>query len=134
MDDTDQAPRPSAPKPARSGVVTVVLHAHLPYIRHPEWASFYEETWLYEAISETYLPLLRMMDTLEAEGVDFRLTMSVTPPLCEMLADPLLRGRFASRLDALERTARKEAERQEGTPLAESARFTVQELESVRAT
>ena len=134
MENTGQTPLSSSSKPARSGVVTVVLHAHLPYIRHPEWTSFYEETWLYEAISETYLPLLRMMDTLEAENVGFRLTMSVTPPLCEMLADTLLRGRFASRLDALERTARKEAERQDGTPLGESARFAAQELESVRAT
>ena len=35
-----------------------VLHAHLPFVRHPEHARFLEEEWLYEAITETYIPLL----------------------------------------------------------------------------
>ena len=32
------------------GYLSVVLHAHLPYVRHPEHADFLEEDWLYEAI------------------------------------------------------------------------------------
>ncbi len=83
------------------GSMALVLHAHLPYVRHPEHPLFLEEDWLYEAITETYVPLLAMMDSLRRDGVPFRLTMSLTPPLCEMLADPLLRERYAARLDAL---------------------------------
>ena len=41
------------------GYLSLVLHAHLPYVRHPEYASFLEEDWLFEAITETYVPLLR---------------------------------------------------------------------------
>lgn len=37
------------------GFLSIVLHAHLPFVRHPEHEYFLEETWLYEAISETYI-------------------------------------------------------------------------------
>ena len=42
---------------------------------------FRSEDWLYEAITETYIPLVWMMEGLVRDGVDFRLTMSMTPPL-----------------------------------------------------
>ena len=34
-----------------------VLHAHLPFVKHPEHAYFLEEHWLFEAISETLIRL-----------------------------------------------------------------------------
>ncbi len=114
------------------GSLSLVLHAHLPYVRHPEYESFLEEDWLYEAITETYVPLLRMMDRLEADGVPFALTMSITPPLAEMLADPLLQQRYGKRLQDLLELAAKEADRRRGTPFAEAADFYVRELEEVR--
>ena len=94
-----------------TGYLSLVLHAHLPFVRHPEYPDFLEEDWLYEAISETYIPLLVAFQTLRNEGVKFRLTMSMTPPLCEMLADPLLQGRYAHHLDKLCELAEKEVER-----------------------
>ena len=33
------------------GALSIVLHAHLPYVRHPEYPEFLEEDWLYEAIT-----------------------------------------------------------------------------------
>ena len=63
------------------GYLSMILHAHLPFVRHPEYEDFLEEDWLYEAITETYIPLINMMDGLLDDGVDFRLTMSLTPPL-----------------------------------------------------
>jgi 1,4-alpha-glucan branching enzyme len=41
------------------GYLSLVLHAHLPFVRHPEHEKFLEESWLFEAITETYLPLSR---------------------------------------------------------------------------
>ena len=61
------------------GYLCLVLHAHLPFVRHPEYEDFLEEDWLYEAITETYIPLLDAFEGLERDGVDWRLTMSVTP-------------------------------------------------------
>jgi 1,4-alpha-glucan branching enzyme len=83
------------------GHLCLVLHAHLPFIRHPEHESFLEEDWLFEAITETYIPLLRAFDRLTADRVPFRVTMTLSPTLCEMLADPLLQERYRARLGKL---------------------------------
>ena len=79
-------PAPMAP----NGYLALILHAHLPYVRHPEYDEFLEEDWLYEAITETYLPLLSVLYGLADDGVPFQLTLTLTPPLCHMLRDPLL--------------------------------------------
>lgn len=95
----------------RPGNLALVLHAHLPFVRHPEHEEFFEEDWLFEAITETYIPLIAMMQRLVAEQVPFKLTMSLTPPLCAMLQDELLQGRYVRHLDRLIDLARRETER-----------------------
>jgi 1,4-alpha-glucan branching enzyme len=65
----------------RKGYLALVLHAHLPFVRHPEYPDFLEEDWLFEAITETYLPLWQVFEGLIRDGVPFRLTMSLTPCL-----------------------------------------------------
>lgn len=87
------------------GHVALVLHAHLPWVRHPEHARPLEERWLHEALWESYLPLLDLLDRLAAEGVRVALTLSVSPPLAAMLADELLRARFTDHLGRLGRLA-----------------------------
>lgn len=93
------------------GYVCLVLHAHLPFVRHPEEEYFLEENWLYEAITETYIPLIRVFDGLIDDGVNFRVTMSMTPPLVSMLKDPLLQERYIRHLDKLIELSEKEVER-----------------------
>ena len=93
------------------GYLSIVLHAHLPYVRHPEYDDFIEERWLFEAITETYLPLIEMFKRLREEGVKFRLTMSVTPTLINMLRDSLLQDRYIKHLDKLIELAEKEIQR-----------------------
>lgn len=90
------------------GYLSLVLHAHLPFVRHPEYPDFLEEDWFYEAITETYVPLLDMMERLAGEGVHFRLSMSLTPPLCHMLSDELLLTRYRKKLELLIELAEKE--------------------------
>ena len=75
------------------GAFTLVLHSHLPYARQAGMWPHGEE-WLHEAIAETYLPLLDALYDLEAEGVDYRLTIGITPVLAEQLADPLIIEHF----------------------------------------
>src|SRR5260370_3644813 len=98
------------------GYLNLVLHAHLPFVRHPEYDDFLEEDWLYEAITETYIPLLEVFDGLERDGVDWRLTMSVTPTLAAMLADPVLQFRYLRQLDNLIALAAKEIDRTRWSP------------------
>lgn len=116
------------------GSMALVLHAHLPWVRHPEYPQFLEEDWLYEALTETYLPLLGMMDRLERESVAFRLTMSLTPPLCEMLSDELLRDRYEARLDGLIRLAEALVELNLETASRDATLHAYHELLSVRET
>jgi 1,4-alpha-glucan branching enzyme len=106
------------------GYLALVLHAHLPYVRHPEYESFLEEHWLFEAIIDTYVPLIRVFERLKADGVPFRVTLSISPTLMAMLGDPLLRERFVAHLGKLTRLGDKEILRTQGDPrLLEVARM-----------
>ncbi|MEA5462784.1 glycoside hydrolase family 57 protein [Leptothoe sp. PORK10 BA2] len=95
------------------GYLALVLHAHLPFVRHPESDFVLEEEWLFEAITETYIPLLTMFKGLKQDGVDFKMTMSMTPPLVSMLKDPLLQERYDEHLTNLEELTEREIERNE---------------------
>ena len=74
--------------------IALVLNAHLPFVRKPQYPQFYEERWLFEVISETYLPLLRMFRKLELENIPFRVNMVLSPTLLAMLSDELLCERY----------------------------------------
>lgn len=96
------------------GGLALILHAHLPFVRHPESDDSLEESWLHEALTGTYLPLLFMLERLAADGIDFRLTLSLTPTLTAMLADPLLQYRYCRRLEWQLLLAEKELRRTAG--------------------
>ena len=107
-----------------SGSIALILHAHLPFVRHPEHEHFLEEDWLFEAITETYIPLLRMMQRLVDDRVPFKFTISITPTLCAMLQDELLRERYVRHLDLLIDLAAREQKRNRKHPkLRELAEF-----------
>ena len=97
--------------PIPKGYVCLVLHAHLPFVRHPEEEHFFEENWLFEALTETYIPLLNTFQRLSDSKLDFRFTMSLTPSLVCMLQDPLLQQRYLRHLDSLIELAEKEVVR-----------------------
>jgi len=94
-----------------NGQLALVLNAHQPFVRHPEYPRFLEERWFFEALSETYLPLLRLFRRLEADSVPFRLTLTLSPTLLSMLGDALLGERYLSYLDNQQRLAASEESR-----------------------
>jgi 1,4-alpha-glucan branching enzyme len=116
------------------GYLALVLHAHLPFVRHPESDYVLEEEWLYEAITETYVPLLMVFEGLKRDGIDFKITMSMTPPLVAMLQDPLLQDRFDDYLATLEELATLEAERNTfNGHLKYLAEYYIEEFGRIRA-
>jgi 1,4-alpha-glucan branching enzyme len=120
--------------PAR-GYLAVVLHAHLPFVRHPEHERPLEERWLFEALAECYLPLLGAFERLHRAGVPFPVTMSLTPPLAAMLRDALLRRRFEDHLARMQKLADRETQRlRDDERFGPVARFYVEELVEVRST
>jgi len=98
------------------GYLCIVLHGHLPYVRHPEHEDFLEEDWLYEAITETYIPLINVFERLLNDQVDFRITMTLSPTLITMLEDGLLQGRYIKHINRLIELAHKEVERTRWQP------------------
>ncbi len=103
------------------GYLCMVLHAHLPFVRHPEHEHFLEERWLYEAITETYIPLINVFERLVAENVPFRITVSLSPTLISMLTDSLLQDRYQKHLDKLIDLADREAGRTYNSPFHATA-------------
>ncbi len=93
------------------GCFALVLHAHLPFVRHPEHEKFLEENWLFEGVAETYVPLLQLLERWRAKRIGARLTLTLTPTLCAMLQDSLLQSRCRRYLDGLVELADKELER-----------------------
>ena len=108
---------------ADRGYLSILLHAHLPFIRHPEHAEFLEERWLFEALSECYLPLIDALGRLEADGVPGRIALSISPALGAMLGDELLRARYRRHLDRLLELAEREVVLTRGGAEEEVARF-----------
>ena len=98
------------------GYLSLVLHAHLPFVRHPEHEKFLEENWLFEAITETYVPLIQKMDGWLRDGMETRLTLTLSPTLCSMLLDPLLQERYLRHLNGLIELAEKEIHRTHWEP------------------
>ena len=98
----------------KKGYESIVHHAHLPLNNKTKTENYLEESWLYEAISETYIPLLTNFQKLVDEGVDFRITMSMTPPLLSMLDNKLLQRKYIKYLKRLIELSEKEIKRTAG--------------------
>ncbi|NCC64013.1 MAG: DUF1957 domain-containing protein [Spirochaetia bacterium] len=91
--------------------IAFVLNAHLPFVRHPEYPRFLEEDWLFESISESYLPLLRMLNRLKSERIKYKMTISLSPTLCCMLSDSVLQEKFLKYLELHIELGQKEVNR-----------------------
>lgn len=97
------------------GLIALVLHAHLPYVRHVE-RHVTEERWLFEAITECYLPIIALLMRLYDEGLQPRITVSLSPTVASMLRDSLLRERYAKHLDQLMGLVDQEVSRSQHVP------------------
>src|ERR1044071_4999876 len=115
------------------GYLSLVLHSDLPSVRHPQHERFLEESWLFEAITESYIPLLQLLQKWEEDGLNVRLTLTLTPTLCSMLQDPLLQDRYLQRLEQIIGLVKKELHRTRGEQeLQKPASFSHTRLIGVR--
>ena len=90
------------------GYIALVLHAHLPFVRHPEAPHFLEEEWFFEAITETYAPLLIGFERLMAEDIDFRLTPGHAQGRASRPSPARRRAPIAERVHGLDAPFRRE--------------------------
>ncbi|MDO8805684.1 MAG: DUF1957 domain-containing protein [Elusimicrobiota bacterium] len=98
------------------GSLMFLLHAHLPYVNHPEDSAFLEENWFFEAVVETYVPIISVLERLASEGIRPGVTISISPTLGAMLESEPLEDKLVlyvgSRLELIE----KELERAQDDP------------------
>src|SRR5580658_9792130 len=94
----------------RLGALCIVLHGHLPYVLN-HGKTPHGEAWLYEAASETYLPILDMIGQAALYKARPAITMGLTPVLLEQLANDRFRVGLVEYLQ--ERSARARQDREE---------------------
>jgi 1,4-alpha-glucan branching enzyme len=80
-------------------VISIVLNAHLPFVRHPELNFSYEELPFFSMVSETLLPLLETIEHLEADAIPFKIGLVLSPILCHLLTDEYMIGKYCAWLD-----------------------------------
>ena len=107
------------------GYFTLVLHTHLPYVvGHGRWPHGMD--WLNEAVSECYIPLLNVFNELRNEGVNFKVTINISPILAEQLTSREFSDEFLQYLDMRIKLAEEdeiEFKRTGRKNLAEVAKF-----------
>ena len=82
------------------GYFGLVLHGHIPWCKKSgTWPA--GEEWLFEAMLETYIPLLNLLRDLKEKKVKTALTINITPILAEQLADDYMKQRFTEYMDSL---------------------------------
>ncbi len=114
-----------------TGYFCLVLHSHLPYVHHPEHDTFLEERWFFEALIESYIPLLMTFDKLAKDNIPFRATISLTPPLLEMTRTNGLTDKFISHMNKLIELTDKEISRAQNQEEKDLASFYKDRLEQV---
>lgn len=116
-----------------TGYVSIILHAHVPYVPHPDAQRHVEETWFYESMIESYLPLLQVLRRVDESGFGGKITLSLSTPLIAMMSDRKLLQRFDDHLDMLIALAEREVERTRPDPdFAPIAGFYEGRLNSLR--
>ncbi len=94
--------------------INMVLQGHLPFVKEPGYPQFLEETWFFEGLSETYIPLAQMLLRLQAKGIKSHVTLSLSATLIGMMQDELLQDRYIAYLDTLINLGERELVRLDG--------------------
>lgn len=98
-----------------TGVFALMLHAHIPYSRKSGvWPA--GEEWLFEAMNESYIPLLMAFRRLHHEGIRPGVMVSLVPALMEQLSDEYMKDRFCSYMEDKIKRARFDIDRFRSDP------------------
>ncbi len=81
-----------------NAVFSLMLHSHIPYCRKSGvWPA--GEEWLFEAMNETYIPLLMVLRQFRLDHIRPRLMIGIVPVLAEQLADEYMKDRFCQYME-----------------------------------
>jgi 1,4-alpha-glucan branching enzyme len=81
------------------------------------------EEWIHEAATETYIPLLQALYDLKEEGINYKITIGITPILAEQLADADVLRNLGLYIDDKIERARIDLERFSQVPVPARASY-----------
>jgi len=97
------------------GYFGLVLHGHIPWCKKSgRWPA--GEEWLFEAMYESYIPLLNILREFKERGIKTAITINITPILAEQLADEYMKQQFSGYMEDLILRAQKDIKRFENHP------------------
>jgi 1,4-alpha-glucan branching enzyme len=83
--------------------ISLVFEAHLPFIREynreDDLSQAGEEGRFFEYMTETFLPLLEVLDRLKNDHIPCQLALVISPVLCHMLNDEHLINKYINYID-----------------------------------
>ncbi len=96
--------------------LVLVITAEQAYIRRTEEGATFSgpNDILFSAITDTYIPLVNMIERLEEEKVPVKINLVMSPLLCELLEDPKVQDQYQSHLEKRIQLGQKEIERNSG--------------------
>jgi 1,4-alpha-glucan branching enzyme len=98
-----------------NGYFGLVLHGHIPWCKKSgTWPA--GEEWLFEAMYETYIPMLNILRELKESNLKTAITINITPILAEQLADDYMKQRFIDYMENLVSRAANDVKRFENNP------------------
>ncbi|HYH04699.1 MAG TPA: DUF1957 domain-containing protein, partial [Bacillota bacterium] len=117
------------------GYLAFLLHAHLPFVRNTARDFCLEEKWLFEGLTESYLPMIIHWEDMAKRQIAFELSLSLSPTLISMLVDEELAERYGRYLALQKELALRETERTAKDPeFAAITRFYYQRLDLIEQT
>ena len=109
--------------------LTIILNTHMPYVLGKDALFSEPENWLFEAITETYIPLFSILSQWRAEQFEGKkIILSMTPCLVEQLLH--CRERYIQYLEILHKIAQFEVERSQNKSLFNQYQKNPQDLSS----
>lgn len=107
--------------------IVLILNAGQEYIRHTgdDGRKYAAQTnRLFEAVTDTYIPLLNMFESLERDAVPFSVGLVLSPVLCNLLEDPVVQKQYSKWLEARLEIGKREIERSaSGSPERELSKL-----------
>ncbi len=90
-----------------AGNYVLILHTHLPWVlNHGTWP--HGEDWLTEAVAECYIPLLNVFNDLTDASILPKVTLDISPVLCEQLEHPDFKNKFIKYCDQKSEAAKND--------------------------
>lgn len=110
------------------GHLILLLHAHMPYVKEPRGRFKAKEHWLFEAMCECYIPLLKAFQSLRLS----KCTISISPTLLSMLTEDYFAKRFSQYLSWRSDIAHRELSRLKGTVFEGLITLYIKQIEDAR--